>query len=124
MPYEKFERKSVRVDEPSLALTKSGRIRLNAAACRIIEQAGMRSVVILWDAGTCGIALQAAQKGDKNGFLISFSHQRHSATIGAKTFFNHIGWSSTARQNIPASWNAEQKMLEARLPAKYVTRPA
>jgi len=78
MAYETFERTAVRVEDPTVSLTKDGRIALNAAASRLLEKAGAKAVRILWDRTTCGIALQVAQKGDKNGFSVSFNNRSHT----------------------------------------------
>lgn len=117
MAYETFERTAVRVESPTLAITTDGRIALNAAASRLFEKAGAKAVTILWDKATCGIALQAAQKGDKNAFSIS---TQRSSTITTKRFLEYIGWSAERRQTVPARWNGQMRMLEAKLPARFV----
>jgi hypothetical protein len=113
-----FERTAVRVEDPTVSLTKDGRIALNAAASRLLQKAGAKAVRILWDRTTCGIALQVAQKGDKNAFSVSFNGRSH--TITAKRFLEYIGWKSDRRQTFEARWNAQQKMLETVLPPRLV----
>ncbi len=120
MAYKRFERTSVRVEAPTLSVIDGGRIYFNSAACRILEQNAVKSVVILWDRDAHAIALQAAQKGDKDAYAVTFAAERHAATVVAKTFFKHIGWSSKERQTVPATWNPSQKVLEAKLPGKYL----
>lgn len=117
MAYETFERTAVRVESPTLSVTTDGRIALNAAASRLFQKADAKAVTILWDKATHGIALQAAQKGDKNAFAIS---TQRSSTITAKRFLEHIGWSADRRQTVPARWNGQMKMLEAKLPGRFV----
>jgi hypothetical protein len=120
--YETFERTTVRVEEPVLTVApiRDGRIALNAAASRLLEQAGVKAVKILWDKATCGIALQAARKSDTNAYSISFGDRVHQATLSAKTFLRYIGWSSDRRQTVSAKWNEQHKMLEATLPTQFV----
>lgn len=118
MAYETFERVAVRVEDPTVSVTKDGRIALNAAASRLFEKAGTKAVRILWDKTTCGIALQAVPKSDKNAFSVSFGGRSH--TITAKRFFDYIGWASDRRQTVPARWDERQKMLEATLPSRFV----
>jgi hypothetical protein len=77
-------------------------------------------VRILWDKDTCGIALQAAQKGDDNAYSVAFSRAR-SATVTAKLFLQHIGWSANRRQTVHATWDEPRRMLEAKLPARFVS---
>ncbi len=119
MAYETFERSSVRVEEPILAVAPDGRLFLNAAATRLFENAGVRAVRILWDKAKCGIALQGANKDDKNAYALAFSRGR-SASVSGKAFFQHIGWSHDRRLTVPAKWNEQQKMLEAELPSRFV----
>ncbi|MGA2004887.1 MAG: hypothetical protein ABSG70_15995 [Terriglobales bacterium] len=119
MAYETFERTSFRVSDPTVSVTTDGRIAVNAAASRLLAKAGAKAVRILWDKATCGVALQAAQKSDKNAFAVAFSEGR-SAIIAAKGFLKHIGWSADRRQTVSAKWNEQQKMLEAQLPSNFV----
>ena len=122
MAYETFERTTVRVEEPMLTVApvRDGRIALNAAASRLLKQAGVKTVKILWDKTTCGIALQAARKSDTNAYAISFGNRDRQGTLSAKTFLRYIGWSSNRRQTVPVKWNEQQKMLEATLPSQFV----
>lgn len=122
MAYETFERSSVRVEDPMLTVLADGRITLNAAASRLFQGVGVEAVRILWDKNRCGIALQGASKGDKNSYSLAFSRGR-SASISPKAFLNHIGWTATKRQTVPAKWEPRQKMLEAELPSKFVRNP-
>jgi len=118
--YETFERRSVRVVETSVTVSPAGRIVLNAASSRAFEEAGVKAVRILWDKEKFGIALQAARKGDQNAYSIVFGGGSRSSTVTAKAFLQYIGWSSDKSQTVRARWNAQQKMLEAELPARFV----
>ena len=122
MAYETFERTTVRVEEPALTVAPigDGRIALNAAACRLLKQSGVKMVKILWDKATCGIALQAARKSDTDAYSIAFGPQGNSASLSGKSFLRYIGWSSDRRQILPAKWDERQKMLEATLPSRFV----
>jgi hypothetical protein len=116
MAYEVFKRSSVRVEEPTLSLVPDGRITMNAAATRVLAEAGVRSVLLLWDKINHKIAIKAAPKGDKNAYTISFSHRSQASSLRAKLFFNHIGWSAPKRQMLPATWDKVNRLLEAILP--------
>jgi hypothetical protein len=120
MAYETFERRAVRVDDLTMAFDPSGRIALNSASSRALLEAGVKAVRILWDKETRGIALQAARKGDMNAYSIAFGGGSRSSTVSAKAFLRYIGWSPTRRQIVPATWNAQTKMLEATLPSGFV----
>jgi len=120
--YKTFERTNVRVEDPALTIApiRDGRIALNAAACRLLKQAGVKTVNILWDKATCGIALQAAGKHDPDAYSVAFGPSGNSASLSGKAFLRYIGWSSDLRQIVPAKWDGHQKMLEATLPSRFV----
>ena len=120
MTYKTFERRCVRVEDLTIAIDPKGRLALNAASSRALSGAGIKAVTILWDNKTCGVALQAARKGDMNAYSIAFGSGSRSSTVTAKAFLRYIGWSADRRQIVPAKWNAQQKMLEAKLPPVFV----
>jgi hypothetical protein len=120
LAYETFERGSVRSEELSMTVAPTGRILLNAASSRTLEEAGVKAVKILWDKELHTIALQATKKGDKNAYSIARGGSSRSSTVTVKAFLHYIGWSSDRRQTVIAKWDAQQKMLEAELPARFV----
>lgn len=122
--YELFERVAVRVDEPTLSVAPGGRIAFNAAACRILLDAKIKTVVILWDKDTNRIAVKAASKGEKNAFGISFTGDNHSASLTAKLFLRRIAWSASKRVALDTIWNATDRMFEATLPGQYLATGA
>ena len=81
----------------------------------------MKAVKILWDRELHRIALQATKKGDKNAYSIARGGASRSSTVTVKAFLHYIGWSSDRRQTVAAKWDAQQKMLEAELPARFIT---
>jgi hypothetical protein len=112
--YEVFSKKLTRTDSPMLALAPNGRIALNAAACRILDDAGVKSVTVLWDADARKLALRGSTGGG-DSYALTFTPDRHSASLAAKAFMRHIGWDAKERRVFPAAWNAQKKMLEADL---------
>ena len=64
MAYEVFKRTGARVESPTLSITPEGRATINAAAVRIFVNAGIKSVLLLWDRTSHTLALKAAQKGE------------------------------------------------------------
>lgn len=122
MAYETFERQSLRVEDPALVVAPlpDARIGLNAAATRLLQNAGVKAVRVLWDKTTCGIALQAVEKGDQNSYSLVFGRAGRQTVLSGKAFLRHIGWSSDSRQTVPAKWDAQRKMLEATLPSRFV----
>jgi hypothetical protein len=125
MAYEVFTRTAVRVDEPSISLVPGGRVAFNAAACRILLEAGVRSALLMWDKRNKRLAIKAAAKGDKNSYAVSMVKGSYSGSIRAASFFGYIGWNAPKRTMLPATWNAREKMFEVALPREYVnsTRP-
>jgi len=115
--YELFERRAVRVDSPALTVALGGRVNVNAAACRLLKESGIKTVVILWDKGGSKMAIRAAPKDEKNSFTITFG-TNYSGSFRAKSFFDHIGWRATETIVLPAKWNASQKILEVSLPVQ------
>lgn len=120
MAYEVFKRTGVRVAEPSVSLVPDGRIALNAAAVRVLTEAGVKSVLLLWDKATNKLALKAASKGDKNSYAVSIVRNSHSGSLRTKAFLGHIGWSAPTRTALPATWSEKDKMFEITLPEEFV----
>ena len=120
MAYELFERRTVRVGSPALSIAPEGKIAINAAACRLLVEAGIKTVVILWDKAANRMAIKAAPKGEKSSFTVTFTSNNHSASLKAKSFLRHIGWNAPKREMLATAWNASEKMLEATLPSKYL----
>jgi hypothetical protein len=120
--YETFERQSVSIEDPALTVAPivDGRIALNASAARLLKKAGVTAVRILWDKTTCGLAVQAAEKGDENSYSVVFGRGGRQAAFSAKAFLRYIGWSCERRQTVRATWDEQKKMLEARIPSRYV----
>jgi hypothetical protein len=120
MAYEVFKRTSVRVEEPTLAITPGGTVVFNAAASRILAGAGVRAVLLLWDKNTNKFAIKATSKGDRNAYAVSPSHGRSSGSLRARMFLNHVGWGAKRRELLQATWNEKEKMLETVLPSKFI----
>ena len=120
MAYELYERVAVRVDTPTLSIASGGRIAFNAPACRLLLDAKIKTVVILWDKDTKQVAIKAAPRGEKNAFGISFTGDNHSASLTAKLFLRHVEWNASKRVALATTWNAVEKMFEAILPQQFL----
>ena len=120
MAYELYERTGTRVEAPTLSITVDKRVVINAAAVRIFVQAGVKSVLLLWDRSNHRVALKAAQKGDKNAYAVSIALGSHSGSLRAKSFLDHIGWKARKREMIPVVWNEKERMFEATLPLEHL----
>jgi hypothetical protein len=122
MSYEVFRRTNVRASEPALSLVPDGRIALNAAAVRKLADAGVKSVLLLWDQDKRKIALKAAAKGDKNAYAVSVVRGTYSGSLRAMSFLNHIGWRVPKRTLLPATWDEKERMFEITLPSQRAQR--
>jgi hypothetical protein len=120
--YEVSRRTGVRVDGPTLSIIPDGRIGVNAAAARILVEAGVKSVFLLWDKANHRIAAKSAPKNDKNAYSVSITTS-HNGSIRAKQFLSHIGWNASTRETLPATWNEKEKMFEVTLPERYLATP-
>ena len=120
MAYEVFQRTGFRVDEPMLSINPDGRIVPNAAAMRILSEAGIKSALLLWDKAYKKMAIKAVSKGDRNAYAVSFDSRKYSGSLRAKSFLGYIGWSASGRVMLPATWNAKEKMLEITLPPEFL----
>jgi hypothetical protein len=122
LAYETFERQSVRIEDPAVTVAPltDGRLSLNASAARLLKKAGITAVRILWDKATCGLAVQAAQKGTENSYSVVFGRGGRQAAFSAKAFLRYIGWSCDRRQTFRATWDEPGKMFEVKLPSRYV----
>ena len=120
MGYEVFTRTGVRVESPTVSLVPDGRITINAAAVRILIQAGVKTVLLLWDKANNRMALKAASRADKSTYAVSIAPGSHSGSLRAKLFLVHIGWNAPNRQTLPAVWDEKEKMFEVSLPSQFL----
>ncbi len=120
MAYEVFKRTGARVETPTLSIVPDGRIAINAAAVRIMREARITSVLLLWDWTSHRLAMKAAQRGDKNSFAVSIVASSHSGSLRAKSFLGYIGWKARKREMIPIAWNEKERMFEATLPLEHL----
>jgi hypothetical protein len=120
MAYEVFKRTGARVETPTISIVPDGRIAINAAAVRIVRDARITSVLLLWDATNHRLAMRAAQRGDKNSYAVSIAPSSHSGSLRAKSFLSYIGWKARKREMIPAVWNEKERMFEASLPTEHL----
>jgi hypothetical protein len=119
MAYEVFKKTGVRVGSPTVALVPDGKITINAAAVRVLTQAGVKAVLLLWDKANNKMALKAASRADKSAYAVSMTGH-HSGSLRAKTFLAHIGWNAPDRERLPAVWDEKEKMFEVSLPPQYL----
>jgi hypothetical protein len=120
MAYEVFQRTGIRSGSPAISIIPDGRVALNAPTARLLSEAGVKTVLLLWDSANQRMALKAAAKGEKNAYAVSIAPDKRSGSLRAKAFMAHLGWSASERELLPAVWNEKERMLEVPLPAKYL----
>jgi hypothetical protein len=120
MAYEVFKRTGARVETPTLSIVPGGRIAINAAATRIVLEAGIKRVLLLWDQTNHRVAIKAAKRGDENAYAVSVAPGSHSGSLRAKAFLSYIGWKGRKREMIPTAWNEKERMFEATLPLEHL----
>ena len=115
MAYSVFERQAYRTESPTLVLDPTGRIVINAAGCRLLNEADVKWVALLWDQKANRIAIKAVPKSDKNAFAVSYRKTMIWASVSATSFLRHIGWQGKGREHYAATWTQATRMLEATL---------
>ena len=119
MPYELFSDKAARFAPPELTI-RSGRIFLNAGAGDILTKIGARYVHLLWDRMALKIGIKPVKKEDDNSFRLSISQGKRGGTLSAESFLKYIRWGGKGPENVVATWNEAEGMLEAVLPSRRI----
>ena len=120
MAYQIFEKKSVRTGVPGITILTNGRMAVNSSAAQILHKNAVEFVLLLWDEDALRIALRQITKKDARAYKISYGIKNSSASFSAKSFLDHIGWKFTGKQSIPAEWNEDEAMLEAKVKPEYL----
>jgi len=105
---------------PCISVTPSLILWLNATACRLVVEAGIHAVFVLWDPMERRLVLRPAEKGAPDSYRITFNRSNSGAQICAVGFLKHIKWSAEARETVIATWDAAEKSIEATVPAKFL----
>ena len=118
MAYEIFTRQVIRATSPRVTLNSRGRLVLNVAATKLLHDAGVDSVFLMWDSNGKKFALRSANKKDARAYSVKFSGKDGKwCAISAKSFLAHIGHDMDATKSYPATWDATQELLEVSLAA-------
>lgn len=120
MPYEIFTRKVVRAKNPTLAISKSGRIAINKAAALIFEKNAVEFVLLLWDKENRKIGIRPITKKDSRAYPVKYGPKNNGAYFAAKTFFDYVNLDYAETRAFPAVWNEEESILEAQIPAEHL----
>lgn len=113
MGYEVFTRQARRTGTPAVAFTQHGRMALNSAATKALNDLAVEFVVLLWDADARKVAIRPVTKKDPRSYKLNRSGKGEGSGFSAVTFFDHIGFDyKNGTKSFPAEWNADQGILE------------
>ena len=118
MAYTPFERKPFRSESATISIAPKGQMRFSAAACRVLQGAGIQYVILLWDSANGRMAIKGVAKPASSTFAITFSAA--AGSFRAKSFLDYIRWRPTETKTLPTNWNTAEKMYEVLLPREYV----
>lgn len=113
MAWEVFNRKVNRVGTPAVAFMQSGRISLNKAAAKRLDDMAVDQVVLLWDPVAGKVGIRPMAKKDARAYPLNRSGKGGGAGFSGVLFFNHIGFNYKAgTKSFDAVWNDDQGMFE------------
>jgi len=116
MGYEIYQREVTRVSTPAITLNARGRLVFNVAATKIIHEAGVDNVFLLWDQERRKFAVKATAKKDHRTVRVRYAANNKWAAISAKGFLQHIGHDVTKTVSLTAVWNDQENMFEVAMP--------
>jgi hypothetical protein len=115
MGYEIYQRETVRVSTPAITLNARGRLVFNVAATKLLHDAGVDNVFLMWDGERRRFAVRATAKKDSRTVRVRYSANSKWAAISAKGFLELIGHDPAKTISYPAIWNEGESMLEVSL---------
>jgi hypothetical protein len=122
--YKVFEKKNTRIGSPILTITKLGRISLNASATKLLRDNTVEYVLVMWDEDALQMALKpTSSKRDTRAYKITFGANNSGAAFSAKSFLDFVGWDLSVKRQVPAEWNEDSNLLEAKVKAAFLKNP-
>jgi hypothetical protein len=118
--YQIFEKKSVRTGVPGITVLTNGRMAINSSATQVLHKNAVEFVLLLWDEDALRIAFRQITKKDPRAYKISYGTNNSGCSFSAKSFLDHIGWKFANKQYLPAEWNEDEAMLEAKVKPEYL----
>ena len=120
MGYEVYERKIVRTGNPSISISKIGRLGINQHAAKYFRQNAVEFVLLLWDKDARQMAIRPLTKKDARAYAVTYDKKGKGGGAGffGKTFFDFIEYDYAETRSFPAVWNESEGILEVKLPAE------
>jgi len=119
MSYEVFTRTMVRRGDPSVTVTKYGRISINMAASHYLDKDKCDIALLLWDGENYKFAVKPIKKSDTRAYRLHYYEKGNGIAMHAKTFLDYIQYDYTKTRAFTTEWNTEEAMLEVEIPKKY-----
>jgi len=120
MAWEVYKRKLMRVGEPSVTLSKMGRIAFNKIASDILYAKGVTEVRCLWDKDSQRCGIQIAKGKEDGVYPIKFGDATgNGAGFSAVTFMNWLKYDWTETRSFPADWDEENDMFVFSIPKEH-----
>jgi hypothetical protein len=119
--YEVFTRKTPRMGSPVMSFSKIGQITFNQTAARVLQNATIEHVLLMWDADERKVALKStSSKKDQRAYRIRYAEKGNGGNFSAKTFMDYIGIDYSQRRGIPIEINPNHEMfIEVKLPDTF-----
>lgn len=124
MAYEIYNKKVIRRGAPSVTATRLGRIAINKTATQFLEKEAVEFVLLMWDSENRRIAMRPIGKKDARSYRLVYGQKGNGAGFSAKTFLDYIGLDYSSSRVLQATWNVEQGILEAEVPAEFMVSKA
>ena len=118
MAWEVYTRQVIRTGEPTVTITKMGRLAMNMRATSLLEAENATHVVILWDSDLKKCALKLATSKEIGAYKLTYNLKSNGAGFSAVTFLNHIRYDWTETRSFNAEWDSTSKMLVFSIPEK------
>ena len=121
MPFEVFDRKTIRRVEPTVTLTILGRIAMNTGAATLLQKAGAEYVLLLWDPDAKKVAIKVIGKKEPRAYVLHFGKNGNGAGFSAMTFLNHIKYDFSESRAFPLEWDETGNMFVFSIPTEHLT---
>jgi hypothetical protein len=122
MSWQIFERKAQRSTEPTVTISKLGRIGFNRATTRMLVNNQTQQVLLMWDSETKRVGIKAISKRDARAYTVHYGKDNAWSGFAAKTFFEHVGYDYSKTSSFPCEWNADERMLVIQLPSERMSK--
>lgn len=120
MGYEEYmvSTRAIRSKVPTMSLRRGAKIGLNLQVVEILKREGFERVLLLWDVEKRKVALARAPEG--KGYSVTYNKYLNQASIGVKSFADHIGLKPNERVKIALSYKNE--LLEGVVPEEALIK--